>query len=69
MYIYGIYIHIYMYIFMRTEVSIVLRCFMSTHGRRMLQGFLPQLDEFYFTTAEKKILGNCKCIVPNYMND
>jgi len=22
----------------------------STHGRRRLQGFLPQLDEFYFTT-------------------
>jgi hypothetical protein len=31
---------------------------LTTHGRRRLQGFLPQLDEFYFTTAEKKILEN-----------
>jgi hypothetical protein len=30
---------------------------------------LPQLDEFYFTTAEKKILENCRCIVPNFIND
>ncbi len=22
-----------------------------------------------FTTAEKKILENCRCIVPNFMND
>jgi hypothetical protein len=29
----------------------------TANGRR-LQGFLPQLDEFYFTTAEKKIFGN-----------
>jgi hypothetical protein len=27
------------------------------------------LDEFYFTTDEKKILENCRCIVPNFMND
>jgi hypothetical protein len=33
------------------------------------KGFLPQLDEFYFTTAEKKIFENCRCIVPNFMND
>jgi hypothetical protein len=33
------------------------------------QGFLPQLDEFYFTTSEKKILENCRYIVPNFMND
>jgi hypothetical protein len=33
------------------------------------KGFLPQLDEFYFTTAKKKILENCRCIVPNFMND
>jgi hypothetical protein len=26
----------------------------STHGRRNLQGFLPQLDEFYFTTVKRK---------------
>jgi hypothetical protein len=38
-------------------------------GRRMLQGFLPQMDEFYFTTAEKKNLENCRCSVPNFMND
>ncbi len=25
------------------------------YGRQRLQGFLPQLDEFHFTTAEKKI--------------
>jgi hypothetical protein len=25
------------------------------HGRRWLQGLLPQLHEFYFTTAEKKL--------------
>jgi hypothetical protein len=41
----------------------------TTHGRRRPQGFLPQLDEFYFTTAEKKILENCRCIVPNFIND
>jgi hypothetical protein len=41
----------------------------STHGRRRPQGFLPQLDAFYFTTDEKKILENCRCIVPNFMND
>ncbi len=23
----------------------------------------------HFTTAEKKILENCRCIVPNFMND
>jgi hypothetical protein len=40
-----------------------------THGRQRLRVFLPQLDEFYFTTAEKKILENCRCIVPNFMND
>jgi len=33
-----------------------------------LKGFLPQMDEFYFTTAEKKILENCRCIVPNFMS-
>ena len=26
----------------------------TTHGRWRLQGFLPQLDEFYFTTTEKE---------------
>ncbi len=44
-------------------------CIYRTQGRRRLQGFLPQLDEFYFTTAEKKIWENCRCIVPNFMND
>jgi hypothetical protein len=24
------------------------------------KGFLPQLDEFYFTTGKKKILENCR---------
>ncbi len=33
------------------------------------QGFLPQVDEFYFTTDEKKISENCRYIVPNFMND
>jgi hypothetical protein len=41
----------------------------ATHGRRRLQGFLPQQDEFYFTTAEKKILEKWRCSVPNFMND
>jgi hypothetical protein len=27
------------------------------------------LDEFYFTTAEKKLLENCRFSVPNFMND
>ena len=45
-----------------------LNCF-STHGRRSLQGFLPQLDEFYFTTTEKKLFENYKYIVPNFNND
>jgi hypothetical protein len=50
-------------------IHYICRC--STHGRWRLQGFLPQLDEFYFTTAEKKILENCRSggIVPNFMND
>jgi hypothetical protein len=43
--------------------------YVSTHGRRRLQEFLPQLDEFYFTTAEKKLLENFGCIVPNFNND
>jgi hypothetical protein len=29
----------------------------TTHGRRRPQGFLPQLDEFYFTTGEKDNFG------------
>jgi hypothetical protein len=32
-------------------------------------GILPKPDEFYFTTAEKKLLENCRCIVPNFNND
>jgi hypothetical protein len=32
-------------------------------------GIFTTLDEFYFTTAEKKFLENCRCIVPNFMND
>jgi hypothetical protein len=44
--------------------------YVLTHPRtEEAQGFFPQLDEFYFTTAEKKILGNCRCTVPNFMND
>ena len=39
------------------------------NGRWRLQGFLPQPDELYFTIDEKKILENCRCIVPNFMND
>jgi len=42
---------------------------LSTHDGGGLKGFLPQLDGFYFTTDEKKILENCRCIVPNFMND
>ncbi len=32
-------------------------------------GFLPQLDEFYFTTGEKKILEHYRWIVPSFIND
>jgi hypothetical protein len=32
-------------------------------------GFLPQLDEIYFTTVEKKFLENYRYIVPNFMDD
>jgi hypothetical protein len=32
-------------------------------------GIFTTLAEFYFTTDEKKILENCRCIVPNFMND
>jgi hypothetical protein len=39
------------------------------NGRWRLHGFLPQPDELYFTIDEKKILENCRCIVPNFMND
>jgi hypothetical protein len=35
----------------------VLIMILVTHGRRSLQGFLPQLDEFYFTTPEKENFG------------
>jgi hypothetical protein len=31
----------------------------STHGWQTNLGLLPHLDEFYFTTAEMKILQNC----------
>jgi hypothetical protein len=30
--------------------------------------FFPQLHEFYFTTAGKKIVENCRCIVPNFIS-
>jgi hypothetical protein len=30
---------------------------LTTHGWQTTQGFLPQLDEFYFTTAEKNNFG------------
>jgi hypothetical protein len=33
------------------------------------KGFLPQLDEFYFTTDEKENFGQFRCIVPNFIND
>jgi hypothetical protein len=53
-----------------THFSISSRAqFLVTHRRQRLQGFSPQLDEFYFTTVEKKILENYRCIVPNSMND
>ncbi len=35
---------------------------MRSSGR---EGFLPHLDEFYFTTGEKKLLGNCRSIAPS----
>jgi hypothetical protein len=38
------------------SVHIFSSC-LSTHGWRRPQGFLPQLDEFYFTTAEKETFG------------
>jgi hypothetical protein len=41
----------------------------DTHGRQRPQGFLPQLDEYYFATAAKRLLENCRCIVPNFIND
>jgi hypothetical protein len=31
--------------------------------------FLPELNEIYFTTVEKTILENFKCILPNFIND
>jgi hypothetical protein len=51
--------------------SVFLRPSFSPLYPRMqtTQAFLPQLDEFYFTTTEKKILENCRCIVPNFIND
>jgi len=33
------------------------------------QGFLPQLYEFHFTTPGKNIVENCRCSVPNFIND
>jgi len=32
-----------------------------------LRVILPQTDEFYFTTAEKKIVENFRCIPPNFI--
>ena len=41
-----------------------------THPRMVDDsGILQHLDEFYFATAEKKILENYRCIVPNFIND
>jgi hypothetical protein len=37
--------------------------------KERLQGIFTTLDEFYFTTTEKKILENSRCIVPNLKND
>jgi hypothetical protein len=46
------------------------RCVVRIHPRTAeASGILPHLDELYFTTAEKKILENCRSIVPNFMND
>jgi hypothetical protein len=32
-------------------------------------GILPHLDEFCFTTSRKNLFYNCRCIVPNFIND
>ena len=41
----------------------------ATHEWRKTQGFLPQLHEYYFATGGNKIVENCRCIVPNLIND
>ena len=40
----------------------------TDHGHTT-QGFWSQLDEFYFTTTEKKIVENYRWIVQNFIND
>jgi hypothetical protein len=42
----------------------------KTHPRTAeASGIFTTLDELYFTTAEKKVLENSGCIVPNFNND
>ena len=46
------------------------RCDERLHPRTAeATGIFTTTDEFYFTTAEKKLLENCRCIVPNFNND
>ena len=42
----------------------------STHEWRTTQASFTQMhEEFSFTTAGNKIVGNCRCIVPTFIND
>jgi hypothetical protein len=46
--------------FLLKKKNCIYTIYITTHptqGRRRLHGFLPQLDEFYFTTAEKENFG------------
>jgi hypothetical protein len=51
-----VYIYIHTYTHQYTFIC------MSTPGWRATQGFLPELNEFYFTTAGEKTVNNCKSI-------
>ncbi len=54
---YSLYIYIYIYIYI----------YHPRTGRP--QRLLPHWTNSYFTAAGKKIMENCRCILPNFMND
>ena len=69
----NIFTHTYMHTYIHTYICICIYIHTyipPTDGRRPRDfDFSTQLDEFYFTTAEKKNSENCRCIVPNFIND
>jgi hypothetical protein len=52
------------------NLSVLIVAFRVTYHSRTtkVSGVFTTTDEFYFSTSEKTILENCRCIVPNFMN-